>query len=225
MGLGGKLVGKRLDEEIEDRIGEIKADEERNDEPSQAINQPPPQLDQMLHERHRLVGWRSVGHPTLCSQDFGGVAGAGSNSASARTSATPGSAAGIASTKIGSFDSSEGGTSRGASADPTRSSIGAGNAGGAAAEGSLSASRSSERATFPPGSIECSSSPEKSVETSFSRAAFISWSSASRAISSTPDWNSRASERAFCANCMKTLTTFGRSLGPMTIKPTTAMSR
>ena len=51
---------RRLDQEREDRLGEIEGDEEHGEEAQQGIDQPFAQLDQVIEQRHRLVVFGSV---------------------------------------------------------------------------------------------------------------------------------------------------------------------
>ena len=51
---------RRLDQEREDRLGEVEGDEEDGEEADQRIDQALAQLDQVIEQRHRLVVFRSV---------------------------------------------------------------------------------------------------------------------------------------------------------------------
>ena len=51
---------RRLDQEREDRLGEVEGDEEDQEEADQGIDQPLAQLDQVIEQRHRLVVFGSV---------------------------------------------------------------------------------------------------------------------------------------------------------------------
>ena len=54
------VLDGRLDQEREDRLGEIEGDEEDGKEAQQGIDQPFAQLDQVIEQRHRLVVFGSV---------------------------------------------------------------------------------------------------------------------------------------------------------------------
>ena len=54
------VVQGRLDQEREDRLGEVESDDEDREEAQQRIDQPFAQLDQVIEQRHRLVVFGSV---------------------------------------------------------------------------------------------------------------------------------------------------------------------
>src|SRR6185312_6413320 len=54
------VVQGRLDQEREDRLGEVERDDEDRGEAQQRIDQPFAQLDQVIEQRHRLVVFGSV---------------------------------------------------------------------------------------------------------------------------------------------------------------------
>ena len=73
------VVHRRLDQEREDRLGEIEGDEEDEEEAQQGIDQPFAQLDQVIEQRHRLVVFGSVvrlGQEWQCSRPVSRLSGA-----------------------------------------------------------------------------------------------------------------------------------------------------